>query len=99
MLEPGDGDEQLVFLLLNLESVVQDLLSDERLAGQQNDCFQEQTDSRGIRLCSEGNSSLTFQVASVKVGPDKVPLSIVLYLDGTYVLSNIDVRVLYCKYT
>lgn len=65
MLEPGDGDEQLVFLLLNLE---QDLLCDERLAGHQNYCFQEQTDSRGIRLCSEGNSSLTFQVASVKVG-------------------------------
>ena len=97
MLEEGDGDEQLVFLLLDLGSVVQDLLCDERLEGHQYFQFKEYFDSRGVRVCSEGNGSLTFQAAAAKIGPDKAALSLVLYLDGTYVLSNVDVRVLYCK--
>ena len=97
MLEPGDGDEQLVFLLLDLESVVQDLLCDERQAGHQHFQFQKYMDSRGIRVFSEGNGSLSYQAAAAKIGPNKVPLSVVLYLDGTYVLQNVDVRVLYRK--
>lgn len=102
MREPGDGDQELIFLLLNLEAVVQDLLCDERLEGHQVYGFQVYTDSRGVRVCSEGNGSLSFQAASAKIaalsGPRKVPLSLVLYLDGTFVLSNVDVKVLYCEY-
>ena len=41
------------------------------------------TDSEGNRVFCEGHTCLNFQHNAERIGPDVVPLSVVLYIDGT----------------
>jgi hypothetical protein len=88
-----------VLYLSDIKGVMQDLVGEESLDGHFFYQFQEQKDKRGVRVCGEGNGSLSFQAAAAAIGPGKVLLSLVLYLDGTYCLNNIEARVLYSKST
>lgn len=97
MKKDGDGDSELKFFLLPLKAVYEDLFSDERLKGHQFYQFQEYFDHRGVRVFGEPNGSLSFQAAAARIGPEKMPLSIVIYIDGTLVLQHVDVRVIYGK--
>lgn len=99
MKEADDGDDDLVLYLSDIKGVMQDLVGEESLDGHFFYQFQEQKDKRGVRVCGEGNGSLSFQAAAAAIGPGKVPLSLVPYLDGTYCLNNIEARVLYSKST
>ncbi len=68
--------------------IIPDIVSDMRLAGHQHLAFHEYNDPRGNKLFARHfNGSVTFQLAQLKIGPDKVPVLIVLYIDGT--LSNL----------
>jgi hypothetical protein len=56
------------------------------LAGLQHFAFKEYKNARGDSiLACDANGSLTFQLAQIDVGPGKVPISIVLYIYGTFV--------------
>jgi CheY-like chemotaxis protein len=66
--------------------VLRELLADARLAGRQHFAFKEYKNARGgCIIACDANSSLTFQLAQIDVGPGKVPISIVLYIDGTFI--------------
>ena len=45
--------------------------------------------------CSNG--SVSFQLAQIRVGADKVPVSLVIYIDATYIKRGIPIRPIYCK--
>jgi hypothetical protein len=75
-------------------------MADMRLAG----ChfgFQEYKDPRGNRFfAGRSNGSVSFHLAQLKVGEGKVTVSIVLYIDGTYLKKGIPIQPVYrkCKY-
>ena len=98
MKKPADGEQDLKFYLMDIKSVFTDLLADSRLQNHQFFQFQEYKDERNVRLVGEANGSLAFQSAAAKIGPGKVPLSIVVYIDGTYIKNGIDVRPIYGEY-
>ncbi len=70
---------------MNLETVMRDLLSDPKLKNHQFFGFKQYKDERGVRLCVETIGSLSFQNAAHKIGPRVVPLSIVIYIDSSFV--------------
>ena len=73
-------------------------MADMRLAGCQHFAFHEYKDPRGNRLfAGHSNGSVSFQSAQIQVGEGKVPVSIVLYIDGTYLKKGIPIRPVYHK--
>ena len=49
-------------------------------------------------LGGHANGSISFQLAQMRIGADKVPISIVLYIDATFIKRGIPFRPIYCKY-
>jgi hypothetical protein len=96
----GDGEQVLELFKRPVEKVLRELMADMRLAGCQHFGFQEYKDPRGNRLFaghSNASGSVSFQLAQLKVGEGKVPVSIVLYIDGTYLKKGIPIRPVYRK--
>jgi hypothetical protein len=94
----GDGEQVLELFKRPVEKVLRELMADMRLAGCQHFGFQEYKDPRGNRLfAGHSNGSVSFQLAQLKVGEGKVPVSIVLYIDGTYLKKGIPIRPVYRK--
>jgi hypothetical protein len=90
----GDGEQLLELFKRPVEKVLRELVADMRLAGRQHFGFQEYKDPRGNRLfAGHSNGSVSFQLAQLKVGEGKVPVSILLYIDGT----NLKKGPVYCK--
>ena len=80
------------------EKVLRERMADMRFAGCQHFAFHEYKDPRGNRLfAGHSNGSVSFQLAQIHVGEDKVPVSIVLYIDGTYLKKGILIRPVYRK--
>ena len=66
-----------------------ELLSDERMAGRQHFGFKLSTDAKGERvLGGDANGSLSFEMAQFRLGPGTVPISIVLYIDATFIIES-----------
>ncbi len=98
MHQDGDGAQKLVLFKRPAEKVLRELMADIRLAGCQNFGFKEYLDPRGNRLfAGHSNGSVTFQLAQIQVGADKVPVSLVIYIDATYIKRGIPIRPIYCK--
>ncbi len=93
----------ILFYVLELfrrpeEKVLRELMEDMRLAGCQHFGFQEYKDPRGNRLfAGHSNDSVSFQLAQLNVGEGKVPVSIVLYIDCTYLMKGTPIRPVYHK--
>ena len=84
--EDGDGDQDVRLYKRPALAVLRELLSDERLPGHQHFGFQLYKNSQGSRVlaCDDSdNGSITFQLSQMSVGPDTVPISIVLYDEST----------------
>jgi hypothetical protein len=63
-----------------------DLLADERLAGRQHFAFKEYKTARGERiLACDLNGPGLIQLTQIDVGLGKVPISIVLYINRTFI--------------
>ncbi len=94
----GDGAQKLELFKRPAEKVLQELLSDIRLAGCQHFGFKEYLDPHGNRLfAGHSNGSVSFQLAQIRVGPGKVPVSLVIYIEATYITKGIPIRPIYCK--
>jgi hypothetical protein len=94
----GDGEQVLQLFRRPVEKFLLELMADMRLAGCQHFGFQEYKDPRGNRLfAGQSNGSVSFQLGQVKVGEGKVPVFIVLYIDGTYLKKGILIRPVYNK--
>ncbi len=94
-----DGGQVLELFKRLVEKVLRELMADTRLAGHQHLAFHWYKDPRGNRLFSgHSNCSVSFRLAQLKVGPGKVPVSIVLYSDGTFLKKGIPILPVYRKY-
>jgi len=98
MWQDGDGEQDVRFFKRRVEIVLRELLADERLEGCQHFAFKEYKNSKGERILGgHANGSITFQLAQLRVGPGKVPISIVLYIDATFIKRGIPIRPIYCE--
>ena len=98
MWQDGDGAQDVRFFKRKVEIVLRELLADERLEGCQHFAFKEYKNPKGERILGgHANGSITFQLAQLKVGPGKVPISIVLYIDATFIKRGIPIRPIYCE--
>jgi hypothetical protein len=100
MHKDGDGLQILELFTRPTEKVLRKLIGDLRLAGHQHFAFHEYNlkDPHGNRLfASDANGSVSFQLAQIKIGPDKVPVSIVLYIDGTFLKKGIPIQPVYSE--
>ena len=80
--------------------MLRELLADPRLAGCQHFAFKEYKDASGARIIDcHANGSVSIQLAQQRVGKDTVPISIVLYIDGSFIKRDILIRPVYCKLT
>ena len=96
----GDGEQDVRLFKRPAGKVLRELLADPRLAGCQHFAFKEYKDSNGVRILGgHANGSVTFQLAQVRVGKDTVPISIVLYIDGSFIKRGILIRPVCCKLT
>ena len=96
MWREDDGEQDVGFFKHKLEAVLLELLADERLAGCQHFAFKEYKNAKGERILGgHANGSVSFQIAQTRVGPGKVPISIVLYIDATFLKRGIPIRPIY----
>ena len=96
--EEGDGLQDNTFVKRKASKVLMELISDERMAGRQHFGFKLSTDAKGNRvLGGDANGSVSFELAQIAVGPDRVPISIVLYIDATYIKHGIPIRPIYSE--
>ncbi len=73
-------------------------MSDIRLAGCQHFAVKECLDPHGNRLfAGHANGSVSFQLAQLRIGEGKVQVSLVIYIDATYIKKGIPIRPIYCK--
>ena len=99
MWQEGDGEQDVRFFKRKVETVLRELLSDERLEGCQHFGFKQYKNSKGERILGgHANGSVTFQVAQARVGQGKVPISIVLYIDATFIKRGIPIRPIYREF-
>lgn len=97
--EEGDGNQEVLLYKRSAIKVLRELISDERLAGCQHFGFKEYKNAVGDRiLACDANGSLTFQLAQIQVGEGTVPISIVLYIDGTFIKRGIPIRPVYREF-
>ncbi len=83
--EEGDGLQDNTFVKRKASKVLMELISHERMAGRQHFGYQLSKDAMGNRvLGDDANGSVSFELAQIAVGPDRVPTSIVRYIDGKY---------------
>ena len=100
MWQDGDGAQDVRFFKRKVEIVLRELLADERLEGCQHFAFKEYKNAKGERILGgHANGSISFQLAQLEVGPGKVPISIVLYIDATFIKRGIPIRPIYCEST
>ncbi len=96
--EEGDGLQDNTFVKQKASKVLMELISDECMAGRQHFGFQLSKDAKGNRvLGGDANGSVGFELAQIAVGPDRVPISIVLYMDGTYIKHGIPILPIYSE--
>ncbi len=78
----GDGAQKLDLFKRPAEKVLRDIMEDTRMVGCQHFGFKEDLDPHGNRLFpGHSNKSVTFQLAQIQVGSNKVPVSLVIYID------------------
>jgi hypothetical protein len=88
----GDGNQPIQLYKRPDLKVLRELLIDERLVGIEHFAFKEYKNAKGDCICAcDTNGSLTFQLAQIDVGPGKVPMPIVLYIDGTFIKHCIQI--------
>ena len=95
--EDGDGNQDVRLFKRPAGKVLRELLSDPRLAGCQHFAFKEYKDASGARILGgHANGSVSFRLAQLRVGKDTVPISIVLYIDGSFIKRGIPIRPVTC---
>ena len=96
--EQGDGNQDVRLIKRPVSKVLRELLSDSRLAGSQHFAFKKYKDATGARIIGgHANGCVTFQLAQIRVGEGVVLISIVLYVDGSFIKWGIPICPVYRK--
>ena len=102
MWQEGDGqqDWDVRFFKHRVEVVLRELLADERLEDCQFYAFKEYKNANEDRILGgHANGSVSFQIVRTRVGSGKMPVSIVLYIDATFIKRGIPIRPINCELT
>ena len=87
----GDGNQDLVFIMREPEDVFGELMSDPSASVAQYYQYEEYVGPEGYRV-HHANGTLSFQYAQKRAGQGVCPLSIVLYVDGTFGRKDVSYR-------
>ncbi len=79
--------------------MLRELIGDLRLASHQHFAFHKYKDPHGNRLFAGDANGSVSSVGPNQIRPDKVPVSIVLYTDGTFLKKGIPIRPVYSEYS
>ncbi len=90
-----DGDQDLTFWLCALEDVLREILGDEQMDGHQEFRFKISRTEEGERRFGASIGAVPFQLAQVLCGPDCVQVSLVIYIDGSFIKLGIPVKPIY----
>ena len=88
-----DGDQDLTLWIRSLEEVLREVHFDDQMAGHQHFSFEMTVNEDGERNFGALNSAVSFQLAPVRAGLDCVPVSLVVYIDGSFIKHGITVIV------
>jgi hypothetical protein len=91
-----DGDQDLTFWLSTLEDVLMEILGFERMDCRQEFKFEISKTEESERQFRASNGAVSCQLAQVLCGPDCVPVSPVIYIDGSFIKHGIPVKPIYC---
>ena len=98
MHHEGDGAQKRELLKHPAEKTLRERISDIWLAGSQHFALKEYFNPHGNRLfASHSNGSVSLQLAQLRIGEGKVPVSLEIYIDTTYVKKCIHIRPNHCK--
>ena len=95
VINESPGCNPVVCWLLNLEDVIQGLMGDERFAGDFHYKYEMDFNDGSDRLFCEPHTCEAFRIHAQRCGPGVVPISIVLYIDGTSTMTNISLKPVY----
>jgi len=90
-----DGDQDLTFWLRSLEEVLKEVLGDERMSGHQHFSFEMSETDEGLREFGASNGAVSFQIAQIRCGEECVLVSLVIYIDGSFIKHGIPVKPIY----
>jgi hypothetical protein len=90
-----DGDQDLTLWIRSLEEVLREIIGDKRMADHQHLSFEMMVNEEGKREFGASNSAVSFQIAQIKCGADCVPVSLVIYIDGSFIKHGIPVKPIY----
>ncbi len=90
-----DGDQDLTFWLCSLEDVLREILGDEGMDSHQEFRLEISRTEDGERQFGTSNGAVSFQLAQVLCGPDCVPVSLLIYIDGSFIKHGIPVKTIY----
>ena len=93
-----DGDQDLLFLLRSLEDVLREVLGDDRMEGHQHFQFEISVDEDGRREFGASNGAVSFHIAQIRCGEGCTPISLVIYIDGSFIKHGIPVKPIYGMY-
>ncbi len=94
-----DGDQDLLFWLCSLEDVLRGVLGDDRMEGHQHFQFEISVDEDGRRDFWASNGAFWFQIAQIRCGEGCTPVSLVIYIDCSFIKHEIPVKPIYGMYT
>ena len=94
----ADGDQDLTFWLRSLEEVLKEVLGDERMAGHQHFSFEMSETEDGELELGASNGAVSFQIAQIRCGEGCVPVSLVIYIDCSFIKHGIPVKPIYGMY-
>ena len=89
------GDQDLTFWIRALKEVLREVLGDERMAGHKHFTFEMLINEEGDREFGASNGAVSFQIAQLRSGPDCDPVSLVIYIDGSFIKHWISVKPIY----
>ncbi len=71
------------------------MLGDERMAGHQHFSFEMSETVDGERELGASDSAVSFQIAHLRCGDERVPVSLIIYIDGSFIKHEIPVKPIY----
>jgi hypothetical protein len=92
-----DVEQDHTFWIRSLEEVLREVLGDERMADHQHFTLEMLINEEGERKfwASLANGAVSFQIAQLRSGADCVPVSLVIYIDGSFIKHWIPIKPMY----
>ncbi len=91
-------DQDLLFWLRSLKDVLREVLGDDRMEGRQHFQFEISVDEDGHQELGASNGAVSFEIAQIRFGEGCTPVSLVIYIDGSFIKHGIPIKPIYGTY-